>query len=548
MRFRLLRPAGYGPDNRSGAIRATLLIVAHGMGFTSLNPSYALPLDDKPRRWYSSASKRAQDAQSRNERPRLPPRIKPPRPPVAAAGSRGAASISAAGSNGGTGGINITGTLEVNNNSALGSAAVTLNGGKLDIAEFSNLSFHNNFYVNKTGGLIFLNMSRLTLSGIIADGDGPGLLRLMGLDLAPFFFTFSGINTYSGGTLLIGALRVTNNSAAGTGTITFDVGYGKFLAGADNLSINNDFKLNYYDFLPGIYACGYIASNGFTLTLSGTIADGNGSAGITFGAYPPGDSGITILTGTNSYTGGTLIGRGETLQLGNGGTSGSILGNVKNEAGTLAFNRSDTYAFNGLIADSFSPMDPSVRFPGKVAQVGTGTTVLNGVNTYTAGTTISAGALQVTNGSSVGPGTVALNGGTFQAGADNLEFPNAFTITTADGKIDTNGHTLTIAGVIADGNGPGALTKNRRRHAHSDWPQHLYRRHDSRGRNADRQRLDRLVEWPEGGSRCLRRRCRHAPGDRHRRRAAARRQAAKPVGRNKRRGAERIAPPGGSTV
>jgi fibronectin-binding autotransporter adhesin len=344
----------------------------------------------------------------------------------------------------------------VDNNGALGSGAVTFNGGELQIEEFSNLSFHNNFYVNKTGGLISLDSGKLTLSGIIADGDGPGLLKLVGLELA--LVTLSGVNTYSGGTHVIGILQVTNNSAAGIGTITLDLGMGILIAGADNLSVNNDFKLNYYTFVPGRTACGQIASNGFTLTLSGTIADGEGSAGITFGGYPF-SAGTTILTGTNSYTGGTLIAHAETLQLGNGGTSGSILGNVKNEEGTLAFNRSDTYAFNGVIADSSTVIGPPQILPGKVAQVGTGTTVLNGVNTYTAGTTISAGALQVTNGSSVGPGTVALNGGTFQAGADNLEFSNAFKINTADGKIDTNGNTLTIGGVIADGNGPGALTK-----------------------------------------------------------------------------------------
>ena len=46
-----------------------------------------------------------------------------------------------------------------------------------------------------------------------------------------------------------------------------------------------------------------------------------------------------MLTGTNTYSGGTTIDAG-TLQLGNGGTTGSIVGNVTNNA-TLALNRSD---------------------------------------------------------------------------------------------------------------------------------------------------------------------------------------------------------------
>ena len=51
-------------------------------------------------------------------------------------------------------------------------------------------------------------------------------------------------------------------------------------------------------------------------------------------------AGTTILTANNTYTGGTTISAGR-LQLGNGGSSGSIIGNVVDN-GTLAFNRVDT--------------------------------------------------------------------------------------------------------------------------------------------------------------------------------------------------------------
>ena len=46
-----------------------------------------------------------------------------------------------------------------------------------------------------------------------------------------------------------------------------------------------------------------------------------------------------MLTGANTYTGGTTISAG-TLQIGNGGTTGSIAGNVTDN-GTLVFNRSE---------------------------------------------------------------------------------------------------------------------------------------------------------------------------------------------------------------
>ena len=73
--------------------------------------------------------------------------------------------------------------------------------------------------------------------------------------------------------------------------------------------------------------------------------------------------GTLILNGDNTYTGGTTISAG-TLQLGNGGTSGSILGDVVDN-GTFAINRSDTFTFSGVISGA-----------GAFQQLGTGTTIL----------------------------------------------------------------------------------------------------------------------------------------------------------------------------
>ena len=80
------------------------------------------------------------------------------------------------------------------------------------------------------------------------------------------------------------------------------------------------------------------------------------------------DAGTLILSGTNTYTGGTVIGGG-TLQLGNGGTAGSIVGDVTDD-GALVFDRSDVQSFAGVISGS-----------GTVTQAGTGTTILTGTNT-----------------------------------------------------------------------------------------------------------------------------------------------------------------------
>ena len=72
-------------------------------------------------------------------------------------------------------------------------------------------------------------------------------------------------------------------------------------------------------------------------------------------------TGTSILTAANTYSGGTTISAG-TLQLGNGGITGSIAGNVVDN-GALQFNRTDA----GL------NLAGNISGTGSVIQAGTGT-------------------------------------------------------------------------------------------------------------------------------------------------------------------------------
>jgi outer membrane autotransporter protein len=248
-----------------------------------------------------------------------------------------------------------------------------------------------------------------------------------------------GGNTYSGGTFLnagVVAVGIDNALGAPTGGLTFSGGTLQF-TNSFNLAATRPITLN----APG----GTIDTNGNNTTISQGIT---GAGQLTkLGA------GILTLTGTSSYSGGTTIAAG-TLQLGNGGTSGSILGNVADN-GTLVFNRSDTLPFAGVISGT-----------GTVNQAGTGTTILTGDNTYTGGTTISAGTLQLGNGGTTGSvvGNVADNGTLEFNRSDRVPFAGVIsgtgavnqagmgtTILTGDNTY-TGGTTIS-AGTLQLGNG-----------------------------------------------------------------------------------------------
>ncbi|NNC23517.1 autotransporter domain-containing protein [Salinisphaera sp. USBA-960] len=170
-------------------------------------------------------------------------------------------------------------------------------------------------------------------------------------------------------------------------------------------------------------------------------------------------AGTTVLTGNNDYQGGTTIANG-TLQLGDGGTSGSIVGNVKNN-GTLAFNRSDDVNFAGAITGT-----------GNIAQIGDGTTVLTGKNDYQGGTTIANGTLQLGDGGTSGSivGNVKNNGTLAFNRSDDVNFAGAITGTgniaqLGDGTTVLTGDNIGFRGttdvqtgtLVVGKNGQGAL-------------------------------------------------------------------------------------------
>jgi fibronectin-binding autotransporter adhesin len=246
-----------------------------------------------------------------------------------------------------------------------------------------------------------LNNLSTTVSGNLTDGGGSGGVGGALIKVGTGTLSLTGTNIYSGGTSFDrGVVAVNSDSNLGTGSLSFNGGTLEALAAGGGITSSKAVTLN---------AGGgtFLADANTRSTLSGTII-GPGSLTQTGG-------GTLILSGTNTYSGGTTIGAGATLQLGNGGTNGTIVGNVVDN-GVLAFNRSNTLSFGGVISGA-----------GSVEQSGSGTTVLSGTNTYSGGTIMNAGTLTVNNAQALGLGNVVVNGGTLGADPQAINVKGNYT-------------------------------------------------------------------------------------------------------------------------
>jgi autotransporter-associated beta strand protein len=266
-------------------------------------------------------------------------------------------------------------------------SAVTLAGGNLDLTASSTATGTATINSLAGGNTVTLGSNTLVLTAA-ADTFAGTIQGAGNLTINSGTETFSGASTYTGTTtvtagklILTGSLSSASKlnisgaldaTGASGGALTFAslAGSGTVAMGAHGLVLN-----------PG--------ANSSTV-FSGVIS---GSAGLTVTG-----AGVQILSGANTYTGGTTIGSGATLQIGNGNNTGAILYDAANPAlngvansGTLRFARLDSSTFANNISGT-----------GNVVQAGIGTTILTGNNTYSGTTTISSGTLQIGDGTTTG--------------------------------------------------------------------------------------------------------------------------------------------------
>ncbi len=241
--------------------------------------------------------------------------------------------------------------------------------------------------------------------GVNNIGGSTGLTKIGSgtLTLSGGANTYTGVTTIGGGTVSVGALAVggaasdIGAASSAAANLVFDGGALRYTGGG--ASIDRLFTLGFGGGTIDSSGSGALTLNNpgtinlsGELTLSGGTPDANMLAGalINSGGLSKSGTGTWILTGTNSYGGGTTIADGM-LQVGAGGATGSLgIGNVTNNS-VLNFYRTGTVTVSGSVSGS-----------GSLTKDGTGTVILANDNSYSGGTTINAGTLQVGNGGASG--------------------------------------------------------------------------------------------------------------------------------------------------
>ncbi len=362
--------------------------------------------------------------------------------PMAVSGSQGRCTFTNSGAF-----TNFTGTIHVDNganllfnpspaNQSTTTQTLTINSGGYatvlggTTTAFGALNGSGTVTTNAASTIATLSIGNSggsgTFTGVIAQnvllGTAPvSLLKNgAGLEVLAGPSSYTRGTTISGGTLQIGAGGTTgslSNSTTSVNTLT------------DNATLT-------FNRSDTITQGTQFSPNGIT---------GNGSL-VQLGP------GTLVLNAANTYMGNTTV-SGGTLQIGNGGslnTAGLI---AVNSGATLAFNRSDTPTQGTDFSSS------GIGGAGGLAQIGTGTLILNASNTYSGPTTVSAGALQV-DGTIAQTSAISVSTAGTLAGSGLIGGNSSPTTLTGGATVNLSGGTIGGPLNVTGGNWTGTGTVN----------------------------------------------------------------------------------------
>ncbi len=332
--------------------------------------------------------------------------------------------------------------LTLFDDTALGNTNVTITGALLPTSVTVNNSILSYTITSSSGNQIG-GASTLTKAG-----NGT-------LTVAGGANTYTGVTTVSGGTLMVsnlangGSASDIGAATSGATNLVLNGGTLQYLGGA--VSIDRLFSVGTGGgtldssgsgalALVKTGAMGLSSSGVHALTLGGSLIDANLlAANIADGSAPTtltkSGAGKWILTGTNTYSGPTTVQNGGTLQIGNGGASGTI------GSGTIALNNGSQLDFNSTATLTVSGV---ISGNGSVTNDGPGKTILVNNNTYSGDTVINAGTLQLGNGG----GSGSLNGAANITNNSMLIFNSTANSTYTGGGIHGTGNVEIKAGVV----------------------------------------------------------------------------------------------------
>lgn len=243
-----------------------------------------------------------------------------------------------------------------------------------------------------SGALEFNGASATAVTGGVTFGAGGGTIDTHGFDV-----TLGASTTIGTGSLTkTGAGRLILSSGIGhTGDTTVSDG---ILQIGDGTAV-------------GTVHLGHVDNNGTLVFQRPDVAMVDMVAGS--GTLQQDGAGTTVLNGDNTYTGGTTVNAG-LLQLGNGGTAGSVTGEIAvNAAGTLAIHRSDAVTLgNALTGTGLVTVDTAGQAFNFAGTTGTafGGTVAVGASTFHLGDTNTAALANATLRADAGSTTTVADG------------------------------------------------------------------------------------------------------------------------------------------